>query len=217
MSAGATKARSEAAASAVALFVAAVLLALSGTVAAVVRRDGSMPANAESVAQAAPGSPSPAGAATTPPGPPLRVRIPAIGVVAPLVPLGIAADGTLEVPRFEEAGWYAGGSRPGDQGPAVIAAHVDSTTGPAVFYRLKELKRGDAVHVDYGDGTVTFSVRGSQSVPKSQFPTREVYGPTDGPELRLITCDGTFDRETRSYRSNLVVWADLASPLAAQR
>ncbi len=149
-------------------------------------------------------------AVDVPQGDPIRVRIPAIGVFAPLVPLGIAADGTLEVPRYQEAGWYAGGSRPGDQGPAVIAAHVDSTTGPAVFYRLKELGPGDVVHVNYADGTVTFSVRESESFLKSQFPTQAVYGPTEAPELRLVTCTGTFDRTARSYRSNLVVWAEVA-------
>ena len=148
----------------------------------------------------------------TPSGDPLRVRIPAIGVDAPLVRLGLNPDQTLEVPGYDESGWYTGGSRPGDRGPAVIAAHVDSTTGPAVFYRLRELKAGDTVHVDYRDGTVTFSVRESQSFPKTSFPTAQVYGATQGPELRLITCDGTFDRKARSYRSNLVVWAGLASP-----
>ena len=104
-----------------------------------------------------------------------------------------------------------GGQPPRQRGPAVIAAHVDSNNGPAVFYRLRELKPGDTVHVDYPDGSVTFSVRESESFPKSSFPTARVYGATDGPELRLVTCDGTFDRKARSYRSNLVVWAGIAA------
>lgn len=148
-------------------------------------------------------------------GRPLRVRIPAIGVDAPLVPLGLNDDGTLEVPRYEEAGWYAGGTRPGDVGPAVIAAHLDSTTGPAVFHRLEDLRVGNTVHVEYRDVTVTFSVEESRSYDKSRFPTRRVYGPTESPELRLITCDGSFDRATRSYDANLVVWASLASAARA--
>ena len=125
--------------------------------------------------------------------------------------LGLNPDRTLEVPSFEEAGWYTGASRPGDPGPSVIAAHVDSTSGPSVFYRLKELKPGDVVHVDYrGGASVTFSVDRSESFSKASFPTAQVYGATAGPELRLITCDGTFDRSARSYRSNLVVWANPA-------
>lgn len=156
-------------------------------------------------------SPPPAPAA--PAGDPLRVRIPAIGVVASLVRLGLNPDRTLEVPGYEEAGWYTGASRPGDPGPSVIAAHVDSTTGPSVFYRLRELKPGDEVHVDYrGGSSVTFAVDRSESFPKASFPTAQVYGATAGPELRLITCDGTFDRTVRSYRSNLVVWAGPVSP-----
>ncbi len=165
-------------------------------------------------AAAAPTGAVDAADAPTPPvvlapvGDPVRVRIPAIGVDAALVRLGLNADGSLQVPPFEVAGWYVGRSRPGEPGPAVVAAHVDSTTGPAVFYRLKHLRGGDLIHVDYGDATVTFGVRESRSFPKSQFPTDLVYGPTEGPELRLVTCDGTFDRTARSYLSNLVVWAD---------
>jgi LPXTG-site transpeptidase (sortase) family protein len=185
----------------------AVLLALTGTGVVVARTGGAAaPVVAAKAAAALPGPRD-----LTPSGDPLRVRIPAIGVDAPLVRLGLNPDRTLEVPGYDESGWYTGGSRPGDRGPAVIAAHVDSRTGPAVFYRLRELKAGDAVHVDYRDGTVTFSVRESQSFPKTSFPTAQVYGATVGPELRLITCDGTFDRKARSYRSNLVVWAGLAS------
>ncbi len=193
------------------LLVTAVLLAVTGICAVVARSGGPGPPDTEIVVGASPGQPPEISAPKSPTGDPLRVRIPEIGVIAALVPLGLNADGTLEVPRYEEAGWYAHGSRPGDPGPAVIAAHVDSTTGPAVFYRLEELKPGHAVHVDYDDGTVTFAVRESQTFTKSAFPTDRVYGTTHGPELRLITCDGTFDRTGRSYTSNLVVWVDLAA------
>ncbi len=193
------------------MLATAVLLALTGIGAVVARSEGPGPPDGEIVVGAPPGQPATISGPRPPGGDPLRLRIPEIGVTAVLVPLGLNADGTLEVPRYEEAGWYAYGSRPGDPGPAVIAAHVDSTTGPAVFYRLEELKPGQAVHVDYGGGTVTFSVRESQTFAKSAFPTDRVYGATDGPELRLITCDGTFDRTAGSYTSNLVVWADLAT------
>ncbi len=141
---------------------------------------------------------------------PLRLRIPAIGVDAPLVPLGLNADGTLQVPRYEDAGWYVGASRAGDVGPAVIAAHVDSTTGPAVFYRLDELEAGQEVFVEYSDATVGFVVRDRQLVSKTRFPTDRVYRPTAFPELRLVTCAGAFNNTTGSYSANLIVWADLS-------
>lgn len=189
---------------------AAVVLALAGTGVVVARTRAPAP-GVDAVIAAGAGEAPPPSVPAGPSGDPLRVRIPAIGVVAPLVRLGLNPDRTLEVPTYEEAGWYTGASRPGDPGPAVIAAHVDSTTGPAVFYRLREMKPGDVIHVDYRDGSVTFSVRESQSFSKSSFPTARVYGATEGPELRLITCDGTFDRKARSYRSNLVVWAEAAS------
>ena len=201
-----------AAASTATLLVAAVALALTGAGAVLARRGGSVPPGADVISGPRAGQATESAPAAAPAGDPLQVRIPAIGVVAPLVPLGTRADGTLEVPRYEEAGWYAGGSRPGDPGPGVIAAHVDSVTGPAVFYRLEDLDPGDVVHVDYRDGSVTFAVRESQSFAKSRFPTGAVYGATDRPELRLVTCDGTFNRSTGSYDSNLVVWADVSAP-----
>jgi len=150
------------------------------------------------------------GSAGGPPltGTPQRVRIPSIDVDAPLTGLGLNADGSLEVPPYELAGWYKGRPKPGDTGAAVIAAHVDSTTGPAVFYRLSSLAPDDVVSVDYDDGTsVDFTVGSMQSFPKSEFPTEAVYGPTPGTELRLITCGGAFDRQSGSYQDNLVVWA----------
>jgi len=190
----------------VATLLAAILLALTGS-GVVLARSGSPSAPLDVAApppREAPRPPVPA----APAGDPLRVRIPAIGVVAPLTRLGLNPDRTLEVPSYDKAGWYTGASRPGDPGPSVIAAHVDSTTGPSVFYRLRDLSPGDVVHVDYrGGASVTFTVRRSESFPKASFPTAQVYGATAGSELRLITCDGTFDRRARSYRSNLVVWA----------
>jgi sortase (surface protein transpeptidase) len=143
---------------------------------------------------------------------PLGVRIPAIGVdAAGLVPLKIIpATGELEAPKeFTQTGWYAAGPVPGEPGPAVIAAHVDSAKdGPAVFYRLKELKAGDKVFVPRSDGvTVTFTVTGVERYPKNAFPTQKVHGPTPDRALRLITCGGSFDRTKGSYRDNIVVYA----------
>jgi hypothetical protein len=141
---------------------------------------------------------------------PARIEIRAIGVRARLVPLGLNTDGTLQVPaRFGDAGWWAGGPRPGERGPAVVAGHVDSRTGPAVFTRLSELRAGDSIAVVRRDGSrVRFVVRRSRRYPKARFPTARVYGPTRGPTLRLITCSGVFDRASGHYLDNTVVYAD---------
>ena len=142
---------------------------------------------------------------------PVRLRIPAIGVDTPLVTLGRAADGTVEVPAdFGVGGWFAGGPRPGQPGPAVLLGHVDSRRGgPAVFYRLGDLPVGAHVQVDRADGTtIAFRVTATVRVPKTAFPTAAVYGPTLEPSLRLVTCGGSFDRTARSYRDNVIVSAE---------
>ena len=147
---------------------------------------------------------------------PVRLQIPAIGVDTGLLRLGKAKDGTVDVPsgphRWEEAGWYAGegGTRPGDPGSAVILGHVDSTSGPAVFYRVRELRRGDQVKVVTADGSVVrFSVDRVEQYPKTRFPTADVYYPTLTPKLRLVTCGGSFDRASHHYRSNVIAFATL--------
>ncbi len=140
---------------------------------------------------------------------PVRIVIPAIGVDARVIPLGLDRTGALEVPKhFADAGWWTGGSRPGERGPAVVAGHVDSHTGPAAFYRLRDLRRGAAIIVGRADGSrVRFHVQRSARYPKTRFPTAGVYGPTAGPTLRLITCSGAFDRATGHYLDNTVVYA----------
>jgi LPXTG-site transpeptidase (sortase) family protein len=143
---------------------------------------------------------------------PTRVRVPGIDVDSRLVRLGVDDDGALVPPEdFARAGWFTGGPAPGETGPAVIAGHVDSYRGPAVFFRLSELEEGDEVLVDRADGTTArFTVTAVDRYPKDEFPTDQVYGPTSRPELRLITCGGEFDRDARSYRDNVVVSAVLA-------
>lgn len=142
---------------------------------------------------------------------PIAISIPAMGLEQPLVSLGLEPDGSMEVPRaFDAVGWFRRGPRPGENGPAVIAGHVDSKTGPAAFYRLSELEAGDEVRVTREDGSVArFVVEDSQRFAKRSFPTERVFGPTAGPELRLVTCTGAFDRSRRSYVENLVVFATL--------
>ena len=140
---------------------------------------------------------------------PTRVSIPAIGVDSVLAEIGVDGAGALVPPAdFTRAGWFAAGPAPGETGPAVLAGHVDDRSGPAVFFRLEELEPGDEVQVTRADGgTVPFTVTRVETYPKDDFGTAEVYGPTTGAELRLITCGGTFDRSRRSYTDNVVVFA----------
>jgi LPXTG-site transpeptidase (sortase) family protein len=140
---------------------------------------------------------------------PVSLVIPSIGVSTSLVHLGLTSEGALQVPPTAAvAGWYTGSPRPGSIGSSVIAGHIDSHTGPGVFYRLSDLRRGDRVYVRRADRTLAvFKVTEVQRYPKDAFPTAAVYGATPTPQLRLITCGGTFDVSTRSYLSNTVVYA----------
>jgi hypothetical protein len=142
---------------------------------------------------------------------PRFVRIPRIGVASSLDRLGRAPDGTVAAPsRWQVAGWYDGGPRPGEPGSAVILGHVDSTGGPAVFFRLRALRPGDEIYVGRADGsTVRFVVDRVAQYPKRWFPTDEVYYPTLTPALRLVTCGGQFDLKTRHYLSNVIVFASI--------
>jgi sortase (surface protein transpeptidase) len=139
---------------------------------------------------------------------PTGLAIPAIGLVTSVVPLGRNADGSAQVPTgFTFAGWYDLGPKPGQTGPAVILGHVDSTNGPAVFFRLKSLLPGDVVAVHDGSVTVSFQVRQVVTYAKDHFPTATVFGATPDAELRLITCGGPFDRSIGHYEDNIVVYA----------
>lgn len=144
---------------------------------------------------------------------PVSLDVPAIDVhVKQLIGLGYDAHGGLEVPmHFDDAGWFSAGPSPGQLGPAVIAGHVDSKAGPAVFYRLGELRRGDTIGVTRDDDTTaTFVVDRVEEHPKDDFPTSEVYGnTTDRAELRLITCGGDFNHRTGHYADNIIVFAHL--------
>jgi hypothetical protein len=141
--------------------------------------------------------------------PPVALRIPAIGVRTRLTRLGLTRRGTLQVPASPSvAGWYARSPRPGEIGSSVIAGHIDSYLGPGVFYRLRDLHRGNRIYVRQADGRlVVFRVTGVHQYPKARFPTAAVYGPVPDAELHLITCGGTFDYATHSYLSNVVVYS----------
>jgi LPXTG-site transpeptidase (sortase) family protein len=136
--------------------------------------------------------------------------VPRLGISrSSLTELGVDDAGALIPPSsIAVAGWFTGSAVPGEVGPTVIAGHVDSYEGPGIFYRLDTLRRGDLVTVGRSDGAaVRYRVTDVVSVPKDAFPTRQVYGPTPGPELRLVTCGGEFDHSSRRYLSNVVVSA----------
>jgi hypothetical protein len=144
---------------------------------------------------------------------PVSVEIPAIGVRASIIQLGLQADGTMAVPPLTHpflAGWFEQGPTPGERGTAVIVGHVDAAgVGPAVFYQLGDLRPGQRIYVTLADGrTAVFAVWAAALYPKASFPTATVYGYTSQPSLRVITCGGIFDPQTGHYLSNIVVFAD---------
>jgi hypothetical protein len=143
---------------------------------------------------------------------PVRLQIAAIGVDSTLMELGLKSDGTMQVPPSGfPAGWFTGAPTPGELGPAIIAGHID-WNGPGVFYELHQLKAGDRIVVTRKDGSSpVFRVTRVAKFAKRQFPTNLVYGNIDHPGLRLITCGGTFNRQSGHYEDNIVVFADLVS------
>lgn len=149
------------------------------------------------------------------PSKPVGLRIPAIGLATTgVVDLGLDATGKLEAPKdFDRTGWYAAGPTPGEFGPFVIGGHVDSKSGPAVFYRLGALVKGDKVMVTREDGSVaTFVIDKVDRYAKAEFPTALVYGnTTNRAEIRLITCGGAFDRATGHYVDNIVAFGHLVA------
>lgn len=141
-------------------------------------------------------------------GDPISISVPSIGVDSVMVPVGVLADGTVDVPIDPTiAGWFQPGPRPGERGPAVIMGHVDSrAVGPGVFYRLRDLAVGATVTITTTTGPIDFVVTALEQYPKDEFPTDRVYGPVPVRALRLITCGGSFDRSIRHYRDNIVAY-----------
>lgn len=141
----------------------------------------------------------------------VRLRIPDIAVDAPVVSIGKNPDGSMEVPGdASEVGSYKYAPTPGEIGPAIITGHVDSISGPAVFWRLRELKPNQLIHVKRADKTTaTFRIDSVKEYPQDSFPTNFVYGNVDYAGLRLITCSGSFNLASRHYSTNLVVFARL--------
>ena len=203
---------------AAALALAAGLVVIAGGVTGLLLTRHSTPAM-HPVAAGVAALPAPTGPIVAPPqsaapkpvAAPVSLTIPLIGVRTNLMTLGLASDGELQVPLLSMAsvaGWYTGSPRPGSIGSAIIVGHIDTTKGPAVFYRLNTLTSGDKIYVKRADGTlVEFRVTSVQTYLKDHFPTEDVYGPVPDPELRLITCGGVWDPATHHYLSNIVVYA----------
>ncbi|MFF9853225.1 class F sortase [Streptomyces litmocidini] len=161
--------------------------------------------------------PRPTPSSAPPPAPmarsrPVTVAVPAITLEAPVIKLGLDAEGRLGTPPVDNprvAGWYAKGPAPGERGTAVVVGHRDTRTGPAVFLNLDSLSAGNTVRVARADGRVAvFTVDRVRTYAKNAFPDKEVYGDTGRPELRLLTCGGAFDRG-KGYEANIVVFAHL--------
>jgi sortase (surface protein transpeptidase) len=147
---------------------------------------------------------------------PKRVEIPAIGVDTPVIPVGLAADGTVGVPPIEAnapAGWYRYSPTPGQVGPSVILGHVTvGQYGDGVFLHLARLVAGDRVVLVLQDGaSAVFTVDSVQTVSKAHFPTSAVYGSVNRPELRLITCAGPRGSDGSGYPDNTIVYASLTT------
>lgn len=144
---------------------------------------------------------------------PVSIDIPKIGAHSSLIPLGLNADNTIQVPPVTtplQAGWYTYAPTPGEVGPAIVLGHVDGNHQKGIFFRLKELAAGDRVSIARRDGTTaSFEVTKVHQVPKKDFEAEGVYDDTAGPELRLITCGGVFDRSAHNYVDNIVVYARL--------
>ncbi|MFI7117547.1 class F sortase [Amycolatopsis sp. NPDC049868] len=146
---------------------------------------------------------------------PTNVKIPKIGAESSLVTVAVGKDGKMSVPSAKnpmQAAWYRLSPVPGDVGPSILLGHVDGNKQPGIFYKLKDVNPGDEVLVDRSDGkSLKFVVEKKDQVPKDQFPEEAVYGNTDKPQLRLITCGGVFDKEEHSYKDNIIVYANLVA------
>jgi hypothetical protein len=146
---------------------------------------------------------------------PERLEIPALRVSAPVLEVGLANDGSVDVPplrRHNEAGWFEGGPTPGQFGPALIVGHADTRTGPSVFHKLDEMKPGQEIKIRRADGSVAvFEVNSVETFDKNDLPTGRVYGDYSRPSLRLMTCGGRWIGGEEGYEDNIVVFASLVS------
>ncbi|MCK7627413.1 class F sortase [Streptomyces sp. RS10V-4] len=146
---------------------------------------------------------------------PKRLTIPEIAVDAPFTQLTLGPTGQLNPPPAADTnlvGWFKDGAAPGERGAAIVAGHVDTKTGPAVFLQLETLKPGSTVEITREDGLVaTFKIDSVETFSKANFPNDRVYADTPDAQLRLITCGGAYDRKAKDYVANVVAFAHLVS------
>jgi len=149
------------------------------------------------------------------PSTPVRLKVKRLGIDAPIKSVGLARDGTIQVPPADNpnlVGWYRNMSTPGEAGPAVVLGHKDTRTRRAVFARLPEIRNGDVIEVERQDGvTAVFTVGGIEQTDKKTFPTERVYGQYQNAQLHLITCGGAYNRNTGHYTDNVIVYATMTS------
>jgi sortase (surface protein transpeptidase) len=197
------------------LLAAAVLAVLAAVALVLTSREHADVAMSQAGQEQLPPAGSSAGPAAMAKSEPVSVDVPKIGAHSTLISLGLNADDTVQVPPLSnpmQAGWYEYGPTPGELGPAVILGHIDGNKDKGIFYGLKKLAPGDDISVARLDGTTAhFVVYKTDLVPKDAFQPDAVYGNTPGPELRLITCGGSFDRAAHNYVDNVIVYAKLAS------
>ena len=171
-----------------------------------------VPAATATRTPAAPATAPPAAPPTAGLGPPLRIRIPQIAVDAAIQPIGVTAANEMEIPQAPDlVGWYRYGPRPGESGNAVLAGHLDTSSGaPAVFWRLKELRPGDTIEIDSdGRSLLLYRVDSVVSYPYDQAPLAEIFSAAGPSGLTLITCSGAWHRTDANYDQRLVVSAHL--------
>ncbi|MGV9929666.1 class F sortase [Streptomyces olivaceoviridis] len=192
------------------MMTAGVMLVISGM------QDGELPPQPSAArSSSTPAAPARPTVHPLPPADPVRIRIAAIGVNAPMTRVGLDAAGALRTPPSDEpghAGWYGDGTPPGSAGTAVAAGHVDTPDGdPGVFYDLGALTEGATIEISRTDRrTAVFTVRAVELYDRKEFPSKKVYGSSGRPELRLITCGGGYTKRT-GYLGNVVVYATLTA------
>jgi sortase A len=151
-------------------------------------------------------------APTVTPGIPETISIPKIHVNTKVESVGMDSEGRMGVPTnpFDTA-WYSPGFKPGMNGSAVIDGHLDLVTGaPAVFWNLKLLNIGDTITVMENNGKkYTFAVSQIVRYPYNNFPIKQVFSASNVPMLNLITCNGTWDQNSRNYSDRLVIYSKL--------